>query len=127
MKYLVDTDVVISYLKGIKEIVVTLQDYEGKLALSVISQGELLEGIYGQPNEGERLEDLENFLTGTIILEVNEDVVKKFAQIRSNLRRKGQLIDNFDLLIAATAIVNNLVLITGNKKDFERIDDLMIL
>lgn len=127
MKYLVDTDIVISYLKGIKEAVTILQKHQGELAVSVITLGELLEGIHGQPKENERLKWLENFLTGVNLLEVDRMVVEQFAQIRSNLRKSGLLIDNFDILIAATALAENLVLITGNIKDFERIEKLQVL
>lgn len=127
MKYLVDTDIVISYLKGIREAVTTLQKHEGELAVSVITLGELLEGIYGQPKENERLKWLENFLTGVNLLEVDRMAMEQFAQIRSNLRKRGMLIDNFDILIAATALAENLILITGNIKDFERIEKLQIL
>lgn len=127
MKYLVDTDIVISYLKGIKEAVTTLQKHQGELAVSVITLGELLEGIYGQPKENERLKWLENFLTGVNLLDVDRISMEQFAQIRSNLRKRGLLIDNFDILIAATALAENLILITGNIKDFERIEKLQIL
>lgn len=127
MKYLVDTDIVISYLKGIKEAVTTLQKHEGELAVSVITLGELLDGIYGQPKENERLIWLENFLTGVNMLDVDQEVMEQFAKIRSNLRKRGLLIDNFDILIAATALAENLILITGNIKDFERIEKLQIL
>lgn len=127
MKYLLDTDVVISYLKGIKGVVTILQEHERELGISVITLGELLEGIYTQPKEKERLEGLKKFLSDINLLEVDENIVEKFAKIRSNLRERGQLIDNFDILIAATALTNNLILITANKKDFERIEDLKIL
>lgn len=126
MKYLVDTDVVISYLKGICDIVTTLQKYEGELAISAITLGELLEGIYGQPKEEARLKGLRDFLSGVELLSVDKDVAEKFAQTRSTLRKKGNLIDNFNLLIASTALAKSLILITGNKKDFTRIEGLQI-
>ena len=52
--------------------------------------------------------------------------MKNFAIIRGDLRKKGELIGDPDIMIAATAIVNDLNLITGNKKDFQRIKGLRL-
>jgi len=65
-------------------------------------------------------------LAGTKILEINQEVVYNFAKFRSGLKKRGNLIDNFDLLIAATCLCHNLTLITGNKRDFSRIEGLKI-
>ena len=51
----------------------------------------------------------------------------KFAKLRAGLRKEGNLIDNMDLLIAATCLVNKLTLITGNVKHFQRVPGLKIL
>jgi tRNA(fMet)-specific endonuclease VapC len=50
----------------------------------------------------------------------------KAAEIYSNLKPKGQLIENADILIAAIALVNGLVLVTHNVSHFKRIEDLEI-
>lgn len=46
--------------------------------------------------------------------------------IKAKLRTEGKMLDDFDILIAATAIVNDCVLVTNNIKHFERIDGLTI-
>jgi predicted nucleic acid-binding protein len=51
---------------------------------------------------------------------------KRYALLRRELARKGQLIDQPDLFIAATAIQHNLTLVTRNRKDFARIPDLKL-
>ena len=127
MKYLIDTNKIIDYLKGTSQTVYLLQSFKKEgLCVSVISLGEILEGIEGQPNEGRRRAELAAFLSGTRVLEVDRKVIERFASARSRLRRKGQLIDNFDILIAATALEFNLVLITDDK-DFSKVSELRVL
>jgi predicted nucleic acid-binding protein len=57
---------------------------------------------------------------------LNQEIAQKFGQIRAKLKRKGQIIDDLDILIAATCLANNLVLITENQKHFKRIEELEI-
>lgn len=47
-----------------------------------------------------------------------------FAELKADLKLKGTPIDDFDLLIGATAITNNLTLVTDNTKHFSRIEKL---
>ena len=56
-------------------------------------------------------------------LGIIQELSEIFAKIRASLRNKGELIDNFDILIAATAIEYNLILVTSDK-DFKRIEGL---
>jgi predicted nucleic acid-binding protein len=52
--------------------------------------------------------------------------MERFAEIRSFLRRRGELIADFDLLIGATALYYDLTVLTYNKRHFKRIPDLKI-
>jgi len=127
MTYLIDTDQVIWYLRGQESVVNLLQSLgKGNLGLSVVALAEVLEGIYNQPDETKRFEGLAKFLTGVKVVDVDERIAHQFAKIRSNLRQRGNLIENMDIFIAATAMVNDLVLVTDNKKDFERIKGLKL-
>lgn len=49
-----------------------------------------------------------------------------YAKEKSRLRKKGRIVDDFDLLIGATAIFNNLTLVTRNSKHFERLNGIDI-
>ena len=49
-----------------------------------------------------------------------------FGQTRSELRRRGQLIPDLDLLIAATAVHHELILMTRNVRHFARVPDLVL-
>ncbi len=58
------------------------------------------------------------------ILPINDEVIVKAAEIYGDLHRRGELIGDADILIAATALVNGLAIITNNEKHFERITGL---
>lgn len=125
MNYLVDTDQVVDYLKGKPKAVELLINLLDKgLSISIITYGEIYEGIYfGQDSKTTQRGFLQ-FLRGVNVLPLNRTAMKEFARIRGKLRQEGKLIGDPDIMIAATAITNNLVLITGNKKDFQRIEGL---
>ena len=126
MRYLIDTNIVIDHFRGEPQVISFLQKaQQSGLAISVISIGEILEGLVGQPKEGKRRKDLEDFLVATKVLDVDRKTVEIFAKTRTDLRDKGKLIENFDILIAATAIEHNLTLVTKDK-DFERIEGLQL-
>ena len=129
MKYLVDTDWIIRFLRGQKQTVEVLSRlYEEGFAISIISFSEVYEGIYRF--EGVKRKELEenfqNFLTGIQILNIDENIARIFAEQRAKLRKENKLIDNFDLLIGSTALCYNLELLTDNVKHFERIENLKL-
>ena len=126
MKYLIDSNIIIDHFRDKPQVVLFLQKAKQPgFAISVISIGEMLEGLVGQPKEVKRRKDLENFMVAAAVLDVDRETVEIFAKIRAGLRRSGKLIDNFDMLISATAIKHNLILVTEDK-DFEKIEDLKL-
>jgi tRNA(fMet)-specific endonuclease VapC len=129
LKYLVDTDWIINYLKGDEETVNILEQlYDSGFAISVISFSEIYEGIfyYEGKNRSKLERDFKQFLEGVIVVDVDENIGKIFGELRAELRKEGNLIDNFDLLIASTAIQNNLELLSNNVKHFKRIKGLRL-
>lgn len=90
------------------------------LYISVITVTEFLEG-FADIETGERL------LRCYDRLEVDSRVAKQAAIIRRQLRESGQLIGDLDILIGATAIVENLPLVTNNVDHFNRIPGLNIV
>ncbi len=49
-----------------------------------------------------------------------------YAREKARLQKAGSIIDDFDLLIGATAIANDLILVTNNEKHFARLDGIRI-
>ena len=127
MKYLVDSDYVVDYLKGKEAATALLSSLEGDgLAISLITYGEIYEGIYFGTNQHKHEQGFLNFLRLVVVLPISEPVMQQFAHVRGELRRTGKLIGDFDILVAATAMQHNLTLLTRNLKDFQRISDLNI-
>ena len=128
MIYLVDTDWVINYLRGEQRTVRLLRNlYEKGLAISVITFSEIYEGIFYFESKKEKLEkDFLNFLEGVVVLAVDENIGKLFGELRADLRKDGNLLENFDLIIAATALFHNLELLSNNAKHFSRIKNLRL-
>ncbi len=99
---LIDTSILVDALKkGIYE----------RGAVSIITMIEVLRGIHSEKRS--RVKQL--LEEGFDVLGIDNDVVLRYCELYTALKREGQLIPDADLLIAATAIVNNLVLATKDK------------
>jgi tRNA(fMet)-specific endonuclease VapC len=90
-----------------------------EFAISVVTVLEFLEG-YEQASDGER------FLSPFRQLEVAGPAARIGARLRRRLRQQGELIGDFDILIAATALHADVTLVTGNSRHFGRIPDLKV-
>ena len=127
MSYLIDTDWVASYLKGrpdAQNLLLSLRP--AGISISLIIYGELLDGIYygHNPLANERI--FRQFLRVVPVLPLNRRIMERFARIRGDLRQRGQLIGDPDILIAATALHHGLALVTQNHKHFQRISGLTL-
>jgi predicted nucleic acid-binding protein len=60
------------------------------------------------------------------VIPIDMPIIEVFSDIKSKYRKAGIVIDDFDLLIAATAIAHNQILVTNNIKHFEPIKELNI-
>ena len=127
MKYLVYSDYVADYLKG-RPIATDLLNmlFQDGIAISIISFAEVYEGIYYGHNRTHYTRIFQRFLHGVNVLGITRAIAKEYAFMRGELGRKGQLIDQPDLFIAATATCHHLTLVTRNIKDYERIPRLDI-
>lgn len=123
MKYLLDTSVISESTKPRPSANVLswidAQD-EFSLFLSVITLGELQKGINKLPNSKKRLQlqawvmkDLTNRFSGRI-LHVDQDVAMRWGALAGTAERQGQKIPVLDGLLAATALVGGLTLVTRN-------------
>ncbi len=127
MAYLLDADWVIHALGGREPVRSLLPQlaHQG-VSLCPITIGEVYEGAFGFPNPGAHLASYRQFLAPIPVIPLNDGVMERFAQLRSDLRSRGQLIPDLDLLVAATALHNGLTLLTFNLRHFNRINGLII-
>lgn len=128
-KYLLDTNIVIDLFRGENEAVEVINKIGGeRIFLSAVAVAEYYVGIYRSSNRQEQIKIFENFIKkGKVtVLDINFEIAKKFGELQSDKKRKGEIKPVLDLFIAATCLVNNLVLVTKNIKDFQDVKDLRI-
>ena len=123
--YLLDTDTVIYTLKGVAEVVESLERRrESPIAISVITEGELLYGARKSARPRQNLARVRRLAETIPVIEVTRGVIETFADLKASLDRRGQPLDDFDLIIAATASMLGATLVTNNTKHFSRIRGL---
>ena len=124
--YLLDTNICIYYIKGKYELDKKFESVEAySLFISEITLAELKFGVENSANPVKNREVLMNFLSGVQILPIY-DSLDVYAREKARLRKLGKPVDDFDLLIGASAISNEMVLATNNVKHFERMEQIVI-
>jgi len=127
LKYLLDTNICIYLINGnetlkkkIKEIGVF------SLSISNATLAELYFGAYNSQKVDANLQRINEFKKNLIVYSDNNASAKAFGRFKSKLRSEGNIIEDFDILIASVAFVNNCTLVTNNPNHFERIDELNV-
>jgi tRNA(fMet)-specific endonuclease VapC len=127
MAYLLDTDWAIEAITGNVDLLNQLLMLAGgQISISWVTIAELYEGAYRSSNPDARLARIEQFTHRYPVVYPNNDIAMEFAALRVILRKRGRLINDFDLVIAATALCFDLTLLTFNRHHFERIPDLRL-
>ncbi len=99
---------------------------QGEAALSVITFGELLYGAAKSVQRAEALERLEELAHLLPVLPLPEAAAEAYGIMRAELERKGEMIGNNDLWIAAHAKAAGLTLVTNNEREFRRVRGLKV-
>jgi tRNA(fMet)-specific endonuclease VapC len=109
VRYLVDTDWVIHYLNGHREIVARVQDLSPDIGLLVISLAELYAGVFYSRDPQKSAEALQDFLRGIELIGIDEEITRVFGRERGRLRAAGKTV------------------LTNNRRHFELIEKLQIV
>ncbi len=125
--FLLDTDIIIYSLKGMETVVRNLESHqEDYLCISVVSLMELYYGASKSEKKTANLAKVRRIEEDFDVLPVEFSVAETFGMIKSDLEFKGVPLDDFDLIIAASALTSNLILVTNNQKHFSRIEGLKL-
>lgn len=125
--YLIDTDILIYSLKGHPQVMDNLnRTATAPKAISVISYGELLYGARKSARPDENLARVRRLGEVLPIIEVSPAVMEAFGSLKARLELDGRRLDDFDLVIAATAITIGYRLVTNNERHFSRIEGLYL-
>lgn len=128
--YLLDTNIISEPSKSMPDSAVTekiLENIEYSCISSIV-WAELLSGIKSLP-DGSRKVMLQEYATNQIqkmydILPFDDFAASIYSDLISRLKPKGKLPPKLDLMIASTAIANNLILVTRNTVDFHSIKEV---
>lgn len=125
-QFLLDTNICIYYIKGLYELKSKFKDVGPENCfISEITLAELKFGVAKSQAKKKNQQVLENFLTGIQILPIFP-ALDIYASEKARLQKSGKIIDDFDLLIGATAVSFDLVMVTNNTNHFNRIADIKL-
>ena len=128
MKYLLDTNVCIVYLKGrnlnlkLRLDAVPIEE----IAVCSVVKAELCYGAMKSANPERNFALQQAFLNRFVSLPFDDLAATTFGTVRAQLEIRGMPIGAYDLQIAAIALANNLTLVTHNTREFERVDGLQL-
>jgi len=125
-KFLLDTNFCISFLKGEYNLDEQLKKVGFKnCSISEVTLAELKYQAECSDQVAENLVMVDEFSKAISVVPIYNSL-NTYANEKARLRKKGELIDDFDILIGTSAVVNDLVLVTENEKHLGRISKIKI-
>ena len=122
MAYLIDTDIIIFALRGDKTVLAKFEENKNiPISISLITYAELVFDAKRSGNEQKNMLKVNRIREIYPVEELNIGIMELFADIKANIYSKAIRIEDMDLFIAATAIYNDLTLVTNNTKHFKNI------
>jgi tRNA(fMet)-specific endonuclease VapC len=128
LRYLLDTNICIYALKNRPpEVLERLREVgRAAVAVSVVTVLELRQGAEKSRQTAANHERLDFFLKPIPVLDFEQDDAIAGARLRAHLERQGTPIGDLDSLIAAQVLTRELILVTNNLREFERVPGLQV-
>lgn len=125
-KYLLDTNICIYFIKGQFELDKKIKEIgEQNCFISEITVAELKYGIENSKKPEELRTIVEAFIPKFFIIPIYNSL-DIYAKEKAKLRRQGLMIDDFDILIGATAVTNEMMMVTNNVDHLSRLDNIVV-
>lgn len=125
--YIIDTDWFLQALAGHEPALNTIVRLSAtRVFISIVSVGEIYERAFVFANAEAHLDSFRVVLARHPVINLNDPIMERFAELRAFLRRRGQMISDFDILIASSALYHDLTVLTFNRRHFDRIPDLKL-
>lgn len=127
INFIMDTDIVIEVLRGNEIVIQKIKNLpiDTIITITGLTVYELYKGTYIM-GDRQKEQEVMDFIELVDVLQLNTAVEKKAGEVYANLKKRGEQINDADILIAAIVLKNNGVLITNNTKHFKRIENLKI-
>ena len=126
MKYYLDSNICIFYLRGRNiDLRNKVDSFDKELIkIPAVVKGELLTGAMKSARRDRNVNEVLAFLGQFEIVPFDDDSAWTYGEIKSSLELKGQPIGFNDVIIAATVLAHNGILITNNTREFMRVEGL---
>jgi tRNA(fMet)-specific endonuclease VapC len=126
---LLDTDTLSEIIKGrhatVRPKAVQYLVEHASFSFSLITRFEILRGLKAK-NATTQLSAFDARCQASTVLPITDEIIVLAAELYADLKQRGELISDADLIIAATAIVHDLVLVTRNTAHFRRLTRLAL-
>lgn len=128
MKYYLDSNICIFFLRNREGVVAQKIASAGREDIKIPSmvKGELLTGAMKSARREQNIVEVMDFLDNYEIVPFDSEAAEVYGEIKSWLELRGTPIGFNDMIIAATALANNGILVTNNTREFSRIPGLML-
>jgi tRNA(fMet)-specific endonuclease VapC len=127
LRYLLDTDIVIYTIKRRPpQVWDAFNRHADQLGMSTVTLGELIFGAQKSRQPEANLRVVEGLAARLTVLAFDEDAARHFGEIRAQLVSAGCPIGPYDMMIAGHARSRGLVLVTNNRREFDRVPGLRL-
>ncbi len=124
--FLIDTDVCSAHLRNVGRVSSKFVQHSGLLHISALTLGELLSWTLRSNSPSKYHQGLLELLSDMTVLDVNQAAAWKFGHVRAGLLDRGRPIASVDLMIAATALVHGLTVVTHNTRHFSMVPGVTV-
>lgn len=125
-KIVLDTDILIGFLRGRKEDVSFFKEQKYNLATTMINAFELYYGAYKSEKSRQNITATKKLLSNLVLLHFSDHAAEHAGKTVANLRKKGKMLDFRDAMIGSIASTEGFSLKTKNKKHFQFIEGLLL-
>ena len=126
MKYMLDTNICIALIRQKSPAILKnlISHSPGEVGISSITLAELFHGAEKSAQRDRNFSALQEFMLPLELADFDQQAAVAYGKIRADLERSGQVIGSMDMLIAAHARSLNVILVTNNTREFQRVKDL---
>jgi tRNA(fMet)-specific endonuclease VapC len=126
MNFLLDTDICSAHMRRPAQLAHRFIQYGGQLSLASVNLAELYAGAYKHSHATRLLTLISELLQELEVIDFDAACARKFGEVRGTLLQQGISVPTTDLMIASTALVHNLTLVTHNTADYQHIPGLRL-
>jgi tRNA(fMet)-specific endonuclease VapC len=127
LQFLLDTDTCVYWLRGRESVRQHMLNADPTvIVISIITLAELRYGAACSAQPDANNQAIDTFTGAIAVIGIDALVAQRFADIKADLRRRGALLEDSDLFIAATALTLGVTLVTNNQEHFRRVPQLKL-